>query len=239
MAKLLKCFSGVALLLLLAIGAYAAPVSAAPHDDQDDVVLAAEFDKILLKALDGDAQSQYIVGYRYYYGRGVDIDVQKSISFLTRAAKQDHQAAVELLKQALLYDEGKGVLGKMLLDEEKEVADSIISMSKALINDTHVSAEVMPCFPGGLEELVKFLSTNIEYPQVARDRGIEGRVLLQLIVDKTGQVCDVRVVKSVDENIDQEAVRVSKMLPKFVPGMVNGHPVNVWYMLPIVFKLTD
>ena len=239
MIGLLKHLLCVALFALLAVNAYSASVSAAPHDDQDDVVLAAEFDKILLNALDGDAQSQYIIGYRYYYGRGVDVDVQKSISFLSRAAKQDHQAAAELLKQALLYGEGKGVLGKMLLDEEKEVADSIINMSKALVDDTHVSAEVMPCFPGGLEELVKFLSTNIEYPQVARDRGIEGRVVLQLIIDKTGQVCDVRVVKSVDEYIDQEAVRVCKTLPKFVPGMVDGHPVNVWYMLPIVFKITD
>ncbi len=236
--KLLKHILSAALFVLMAVDACSVPVSAAPHDDQDDMVLAAEFDKILLKALEGDAQSQYIIGYRYYYGRGVDIDVPKSISFLTRAAKQDHQAAAELLKQALLYDKGKGIIGGALDDDEKAIADSIVGASKALINDIHV-AEVMPCFPGGLEELVKFIASNIEYPQVARERGIGGRVVLQLIIDKTGQVCDVKVVKSVDEYIDQEAVRVCKMLPKFVPGMVNGHPVSVWYMLPIVFKPTD
>ena len=238
--KLLKHVFFFLLFLQWAVNAYSAPV--APDEDVNeeriDSLKAVEFNRILLDALDGDAQSQYIVGYRYYYGSGVDVDVQKAVSFLSRAAKQDHQAAAELLKQAMLYDQGKGVLESRLLSEDQEVIDSITSASR-MINDVHVSAEVMPCYPGGLEELVKFLSTNIQYPPQAQARGIEGRVILQLIVDKTGKVCDVKVVRAVDEYLDQEAVRVAKMLPNFVPGMVNGHAVNVWYMLPIMFKLTD
>ena len=158
---------------------FAIVAEAAPEVDEDriDSVLEAEFNQIILKAMDGDAQSQYIAGYRYYYGRGVDVDVPKAIAFLTRAAKQDNQAAVELLKQALLYDEKKGYASSYLGDEDRQIIDSITAAAFQK-SDVHVSAEVMPCYPGGLDELVKFLSTNIQYPPIAQSRGIEGRVVL-------------------------------------------------------------
>ena len=218
--------------------AFCAEAASVDLDEQVDSVKEAEFNRFMIDALNGDAQAQYIVGYRYYYGRGIDADVPKAIAFLTRAARQDHQAAAELLKQVLLYNEGKSPVMPQLIAEEQATIDSITGAAR-LPRDVHVSAEVMPCFPGGMDELVRFLSTNIQYPPVAQERAIEGRVVLQLVVDKTGQVCDVKVVRAVDEYLDQEAVRVCKMLPNFVPGMVNGKPVNVWYTLPINFKLTD
>ena len=225
----------LALLVLLAGSAQAAPFS---DEERTDSVMAAEFDRIMIDALSGDAQAQYRVGYRYYYGRGVEADVPKAIAFLTRAAKQDHQAAAELLKQVLLYDKGKSPILGDLAAEDQATIDSITSAARVQ-SDVHISAEVMPYYPGGMVELMKFLTTNIQYPPEAQEREIEGRVVLQLVVNKSGQVCDVKVVRAVDECLDQEAVRVCKMLPNFVPGMVNGRPVNVWYTLPITFKLTD
>ena len=99
------------------------------------------------------------------------------------------------------------------------------------------SVEQMPEFPGGVVEMMKFLQMNIKYPPEAAKNDIEGRVVVQFIIDETGQVGDVQVVRSVSEELDAEAVRVVKTLPKFEPGRQDGEAVSVWYTLPINFKL--
>ena len=99
------------------------------------------------------------------------------------------------------------------------------------------SVEQMPRFPGGEVGLMKYLQENIKYPPEAAKNDIEGRVVVQFIIDETGQVGDVQVVRSVDEELDAEAVRVVKSMPKFTPGRQDGKAVAVWYTLPISFKL--
>ena len=106
-------------------------------------------------------------------------------------------------------------------------------------NKVYQSVEVMPEYPGGVMEMMKFLQMNIKYPPMAAMNKIEGRVILQFIVDKTGKVGDVKVVRSVNEELDAEAVRVVKSMPDFTPGRQDGKPVSVWYTLPISFKLQD
>ena len=104
-------------------------------------------------------------------------------------------------------------------------------------NKVYETVEVMPEFPGGMEEMIKFLQMNIKYPEQAAKDKIEGRVIVQFIVDKTGQVSDVQVARSVSEELDAEAVRVVKSMPQFIPGRQDGKAVAVWYTLPISFKL--
>lgn len=99
------------------------------------------------------------------------------------------------------------------------------------------SVEQMPTFPGGDAALMKYLSSHINYPTMAQENNIQGKVIVQFVVTKTGQVGEVKVVRSVDKDLDREAVRVCKSLPKFVPGRQNGQPVSVWYTLPVTFKL--
>lgn len=99
------------------------------------------------------------------------------------------------------------------------------------------SVEQMPTFPGGDPALMKYLSSHINYPAMAQENGVQGRVVVQFVVTKTGKVGEVKVVRSVDKDLDREAVRVCKSLPNFVPGRQNGQPVNVWYTLPVTFKL--
>lgn len=99
------------------------------------------------------------------------------------------------------------------------------------------SVEQMPTFPGGDQALMKYLSSHINYPAMAQENGVQGRVVVQFVVTKTGKVGEVKVVRSVDKDLDREAVRVCKSLPNFVPGRQNGQPVNVWYTLPVTFKL--
>ena len=99
------------------------------------------------------------------------------------------------------------------------------------------SVEQMPQFPGGEAALMKYLSSHINYPPMAAENNVQGRVVVQFVVDKTGKVGEVKVVRSVDKDLDKEAIRVVKLLPKFTPGRQNGQPVRVWYTLPVQFKL--
>ena len=99
------------------------------------------------------------------------------------------------------------------------------------------SVEQMPQFPGGEAALMKYLQSHINYPPMAAENNVQGKVIVQFVVDKTGKVGEVKVVRSVDKDLDREAVRVCKSLPKFTPGRQNGQAVSVWYTLPVTFKL--
>ncbi len=107
------------------------------------------------------------------------------------------------------------------------------------VDDNHVFdiVEQKPQFPGGEAALLKYIAEHIRYPAMAQENNIQGRVVVQFVVTKTGSVGEVKVVRSKDPDLDKEAVRVVKSLPKFVPGKMNGHSVNVWYTVPIQFKL--
>lgn len=104
-------------------------------------------------------------------------------------------------------------------------------------NKVFESVEQNPQFPGGDAALLKWVGEHIRYPSVAQENNIQGKVVVQFVVTKTGSIGQVKVVRSKDPDLDKEAVRVVKSLPKFVPGKMNGHAVNVWYTLPITFRL--
>lgn len=104
-------------------------------------------------------------------------------------------------------------------------------------NEVFTSVEQMPDFPGGQAALLQWVSQHLQYPPVAAENGIQGRVTVQFVVTKTGSIGQVKVVRGKDPDLDREAIRVVKSLPKFTPGKMNGHPVNVWYTLPITFRL--
>lgn len=101
------------------------------------------------------------------------------------------------------------------------------------------TVDQMPQYPGGLEGLMNFLAQNINYPPAAAEKKIQGRVVLMFVVEKDGSIGEVNVVRSVDKELDDEAVRVVKSLPNFIPGRLDGQVVRVWFTLPISFKLTD
>ena len=96
---------------------------------------------------------------------------------------------------------------------------------------------VMPEYPGGPAECMKFLSKNIRYPKKARENGTQGRVVVQFVVDKDGSIDDVKIVKSVSWELNDEAKRVVKRMPKFKPGTVGGEPIRMRFTMPIMFRL--
>ena len=95
----------------------------------------------------------------------------------------------------------------------------------------------MPGFPGGDEARINYLKNSIEYPQMARESGIQGRVFVTFVVEKDGNITDVRILRGIGGGCDEEAVRVIKNMPKWVPGKQRGKPVRVQFNMPILFKL--
>lgn len=104
-------------------------------------------------------------------------------------------------------------------------------------NRVYDVVEQMPSFPGGSSKLMTYLSQNIKYPVVAEEHGIQGRVVVQFVVERDGSISDVKIVNSADPLLNSEAVRVIKSMPKWTPGKQDGQPVRVKYTIPVTFKL--
>ena len=99
--------------------------------------------------------------------------------------------------------------------------------------------EQMPQFPGGQAAMMKFIADSLRYPSVSCEHRIEGRVVVQFVVDCEGNILNPLVVRSVDPLLDREAIRLVKLMPKWIPGRQNGKPVNVVCVVPIRFKLYE
>lgn len=98
--------------------------------------------------------------------------------------------------------------------------------------------EQQPSFPGGAGALNRWLAENVKYPARAAEEGIEGRVIVQFIVGTDGSITNARVVRSVNQYLDKEALRVVSVMPRWKPGMQDGKPVRVRYTVPVTFRLS-
>lgn len=117
--------------------------------------------------------------------------------------------------------------------------DKVVGVSGPDKNGVYRAVEQLPAFPGGIEALGKFLGSNIKYPKAAREKGIEGRVICSFIVEPSGSLSNITVVKGVSPDMDEESVRVLKLSPKWIPGMEHGEKVRVQYAIPISYTLED
>lgn len=104
-------------------------------------------------------------------------------------------------------------------------------------DEVFMVTEQMPEFPGGMKELMTFLSKNIKYPVSAMQKNVQGRVIVQFVVEKDGSTTEFKVMRSVDPDLDAEALRVMKEMPKWKPGMQKGQAVRVKFTVPVTFKL--
>ena len=111
------------------------------------------------------------------------------------------------------------------------------AQAKAIDETVYRSVEQMPRFPGGEAALMSYIESHINYPAMAAENNVQGKVVVQFVVKKDGSISEVKVIRSVDKDLDREAVRVVKSMPKFTPGRQNGEAVNVWYTLLVPFKL--
>jgi len=117
---------------------------------------------------------------------------------------------------------------------------SVSLQAQDVVNNelVYVVADEMPTFPGETKALNEALGRILVYPETQRMNGVEGKVLVKFIVDKDGNIKNPLVIRSVDPSLDRAAIEAVKKLPRFRPGKIGGNPVNVWYSIPISFKLS-
>lgn len=103
--------------------------------------------------------------------------------------------------------------------------------------ETLTVVDVMPQYPGGDHELLKFIAQSIKYPMEAQEAGVQGRVICSFVVDKKGNIVEPKVIRGIDPSLDTEALRVIGMMPRWTPGRQDGKAVRVLYTVPITFRL--
>ncbi len=124
------------------------------------------------------------------------------------------------------------------IDEETEIEIPDIPEEESTGEaEIFMVVEEMPEYPGGINELNKYIARNIRYPSIARENGVSGRVFVSFVVEPTGDVSNVKILRGIGAGCDEEAIRVVKSLPKWKPGKQRGKPVRVSFNVPINFQL--
>jgi periplasmic protein TonB len=142
----------------------------------------------------------------------------------------------EDVKQLMTADQAQTeVTNKEVVEAVQQVKEEVQEAEAE--PEPFVVVEEMPSFPGGDAALLKYIGEHTQYPEVAKENNIQGRVIIRFCVTAKGGVSQVSVLKGVDPELDKEAIRVVNTLPAFKPGKQGGKPVPVWYMVPITFTL--
>lgn len=122
--------------------------------------------------------------------------------------------------------------------EVKSVEKAIVELPEE-DNTAFITVEVQPSFMGGNSEMYKFLGKNLKYPTAAQRANIQGKVFLSFIVEKDGSITDIETLKGIGFGCDEEAMRVVKLMPKWIAGKQNGRNVRVKFTIPVFFRLDD
>jgi len=154
---------------------------------------------------------------------------------------QEQQLAVSLIEvvaddiQLADFTVDMEATSDMSFDEVFIIEDTKVEV--VVEQEIFVVVEVQPEYPGGDEARVKFLSENLQYPRPAREAGLEGRVVIGFVVEPDGRLSGISVIRSVSPLLDDEALRVVRMMPKWTPGRQRGRAVRVQFQIPITFTL--
>lgn len=173
--------------------------------------------------------------------------VKSSIKFTAPVIKKDEDVKPEEeMKNQDELQKTKTTIGAFNVVGNDEIGGEVLKAKEEIAqpeppkeeeNKVFDVVEEQPSFPGGQGALMQWLRDNIKYPVIAAENGIEGRVIVQFVVSKSGSISNVNVVRGVDPSLDKEAVRVVSNMPNWTPGKQNGTTVNVRYTLPVTFKL--
>ena len=115
------------------------------------------------------------------------------------------------------------------------VSVNAYSQSKEQDDAVYSMVSEQPSFPGGMQEMMKFISENRKYPAEAKAKDIHGKVIVAFVVERDGSLSDVKIRRGIGYGCDEEAIRVIKSMPKWTPGKQNGKEVRVSFMLPVTF----
>jgi protein TonB len=167
--------------------------------------------------------------------------VRPTVKFLEMVAKKDEEVRKEdePVKVTEIKDQTISTETHEGKDDAPAVVEPVITSAPIVEDKIFTVVEKMPEFPGGEEAMMKFIQSNINYPDMERENDIQGRVVVGFVVNEDGSLTDITVKKGVSSGIDKEALRVVRKLPKFNPGKQQGKAVKVSFVLPIMFKLAS
>ena len=175
---------------------------------------------------------------------GLDIETQKQLGALDAGI---------VSQNIMLFASGCGLVTVPRAYMNKEGLKKALNLSETQIpmlntpigytkeekeekKEIHSNSDVRPQFPGGDDAMLRYLTNNIKYPQRALKDGIQGRVIVKFVVSDKGKIKNIRVERPVSPECDEEAVRVIRSMPDWIPGQIDGKPVNVYYTIPILYK---
>jgi periplasmic protein TonB len=168
------------------------------------------------------------------------------IKFTAPVIKPDEEVAEEEEpKTQAEVVESKAAIGNIDFDKGTDdptaaMPDEMPTEDQQIVGEegqVFLMAEQMPEFPGGEREMLNYLNSNIKYPQMARESGIQGTVFVKFVVEKNGSVSNVEILRGIGGGCDEEALRVIKNMPKWNPGKQNGLAVRVYFNIPMKFRL--
>lgn len=188
-----------------------------------------EYQYLLLKTIKNNA-SIYIIN---------EFNVSQLKKRITMINKRTTSKFVSIKYLLLIPLMGVLLIANTDAKESVDVQATLISNDNLVQDDEKIYKVIdkMPIYPGGVDEMMKFIGQNLKYPSSAIKDNVEGRIVLRFVVSKTGKVSDVEVIRSLSEDCDAEAVRVVNMMPDWTPGEQDGKKVSVYYTLPIQYAL--
>ena len=163
----------------------------------------------------------------------VDADQVKNEVMDMETQKEDNTA------RGIVNQEGSDDADKFKAVQEQVVVKEPEPEVKHKEEEIFVAVEQQAEFPGGQAALMKWLSQNVRYPETAQQNDVQGRVIVKFVVEKDGSIGTATILKGVDKDLDREALRVVKKMPKWQPGKNNGVAVRSYFNLPVVFKLQN
>ena len=161
----------------------------------------------------------------------VDMDKQKEDNTARGVVNQEGQDDADKFKAVEQQ--------VVVVETPKEEPPKVVEQPKPKVDEIFQAVEQPAEFPGGQSALNKWLSQNIRYPEAAQQNGVSGRVVVRFVVEKDGSISGVSVLKGVDKDLDNEAIRVVKRMPKWQAGKNNGQAVRSYFTLPVTFKLQN
>ncbi|MBL6962221.1 MAG: energy transducer TonB [Bacteroidetes bacterium] len=171
------------------------------------------------------------------------IDEEEEIVDITKQEKKPPPPPpppeLEIVEDDVEIEENQPVIKDVEVKEDEAIALAPITEEKEEVIEEQIffMSEDPPEFPGGDNARNKYLRQSIRYPDIERDNGIQGQVVVNFVVEKDGSINNVKILKGITPNINEEALRVVKEMPNWMPGKQRGKPVRVYVNLPIRFTL--
>lgn len=218
------------------------------EDDEEGLRAEMSFsDTIRTNTLKSPTRGEIVYHTRYYLSKTLQSTFDESK--VGKSLKGNYICEEDTANNGVINYEIKGytsdILTIKMVDNERPTYTNTFRRimpkeAKAEVMETdkvYQVVEKMPEFPGGKQRLLDWLKTNIQYPAEAREKGIEGRIIIQFVINKSGKAVEPLIVQSLDPILDKEAIRLINSMPQWKPGEEKGEPVRVRFTMPINFRL--